>query len=268
VSTDRCTLTEVAYANSGALQSRAALYDFEREPMHLPSWLCTHVPLPPGVAVLDVGCGPGRYLTHLRATVADVVAFGCDLSTGMAREARAALGRSNVVTGDVQALPFASKSVDVTLAPHMLYHVPDIAAAAHELARVTRDRVAIITNARGHTEELFQLLVASTRDVVGADFSLPARTFERFMFEDAAALLGDALAVEQAVPAVGVVDVPAVEPVVDYLDSMRSLYLEVLADATWTEVLEAARARVAAVIAHDGVWTTHKHIGLLVCRPA
>jgi SAM-dependent methyltransferase len=267
MTTDRETLTKVAYANSRALRARAGLYDFEREPMHLPTWVASHVPLRAGARVLEVGCGPAPYLQHLSST-ARVVPIGCDLSPGMANEAQATLSRATVVVGDVQALPFASNAFDVVLAPHMLYHVPDIAAAAHELARVARDRVAIVTNARGHTEELFQLLCASTRDVVGPAFVLRARTFERFMFEDAPTLLRGALVVEQSVPAVGVIEVPIVEPVVDYLASIQALYLQDIPEPRWTDVLEAARVRVANVIADQGTWTTHKHIGLLVCRPA
>jgi len=200
--------------------------------------------------------------------VAGVVPYGCDLSAGMAREATASVGRATIAAGDAQALPFAARSFDVVLAPHMLYHVPDISAAARELARVTRGLVVIVTNARGHTEELFELLLAAARDVAGADFSLRARTFDRFLFEDAPTLLGDALVLERSEPAVGVIDVPFVDPIIDYLDSMRSLYLDDLTATSWSAVLDAARTRVAAVIAEQGVWTIHKHIGLLVCRPA
>jgi ubiquinone/menaquinone biosynthesis C-methylase UbiE len=267
MTTDRETLTKVAYANSRALRARAGIYDFEREPMHLPTWVASHVPVRPGAHVLEVGCGPAPYLQHFSST-AGVVPIGCDLSHGMASEARATLGRATVVVGDVQALPFESKSFDVVLAPHMLYHVADIASAASELARVARERVAIVTNARGHTEELFQLLLASTRDVVGPAVSLRARTFERFTFEDAPTVLSGALEVEQTMSAAGVIEVPVAEPVVDYLASMRALYLRDIPDARWTDVLEAARARVEDVIAEQGSWTTHKHVGLLLCRPA
>jgi len=45
------------------------------------------------------------------------------------------LGR---VAADVQALPLAAGSVDVALAMHMLYHVPDPRLAVAELARVLR----------------------------------------------------------------------------------------------------------------------------------
>jgi SAM-dependent methyltransferase len=265
VSTDRRTLTEVAYADSGPLRARAALYDFEREPMHLPTWLFTYVPVPAGARVLEVGCGPAPYLSHLVASGASVLPVGCDLSLGMAQEAQPA---GSVAVGDAQALPFAAGSFDVVLAPHMLYHVPDIASAARELARVARGVVAIVTNARGHTDELFQLLAASARDVAGPSFSLRARTFDRFLFEDAPARLGDALVIESSVAAVGVIDVPFVDPVVDYLDSMRALYLDDFSTTSWAAVLDAARARVGAAISEHGVWTTHKHIGLLIGRPA
>lgn len=180
--------------------------------MHLPTWVCEHVSVAPGARVLEVGCGPAPYLQHISATVDGVAPFGCDLSFGMASEVHVA----SVAVGDVQALPFAARSFDVVIAPHMLYHVPDI-AAARELARVAGSQVAIVTNTRGHTEELLQLLQASARDVLGRRLVLRARTFERFLFEDAPVLLDGALVVEHAGAAVGVIEVPSVEPVVDDL---------------------------------------------------
>jgi ubiquinone/menaquinone biosynthesis C-methylase UbiE len=39
------------------------------------------------------------------------------------------------VLADVQALTFSRRCFDLVLAPHMLYHVPDIGAAAREIRR-------------------------------------------------------------------------------------------------------------------------------------
>ena len=61
-----------------------------------------------------------------------------DLSTGMAREARAGLPAAgfDFLNLDTQALPFDSGTFSVVVANHMLYHVPDLPRAARELARV------------------------------------------------------------------------------------------------------------------------------------
>ena len=80
--------------------------------------------------------------------------------------------------------------------------------------------------------------------------------------------LGGALAVVRSEVSTGVVDVPAVEPVVDYVDSMRSLYGRGLPVESWSDLLAAVRVRVARVIAERGVWSTRRRVGVLECRPA
>jgi SAM-dependent methyltransferase len=186
----------------------------------------------------------------------------------MAREARAILDCRTASVADAQALPFVDDAFDVVLATHMLYHVPNIARAAADLARVAQRHVVITTNCRDHTDEIFDLVTASARDVVGDDFTMPPRAFGRFFFEHAATRLGDALVVETADDAGGVIEVPRVEPVVDYVDTLRSLYGSALPERRWPDLLDATRARVEAEIAARGVWTTHNHVGVLVCRPA
>src|SRR5690348_16429925 len=96
--TDRRRLTELAYADSGNLNARSALYDYEVEPFPLAEWVLSHVSLPSDGAVLDVGCGPGRYLATARRWRPRITATGLDLSLGMAREA-AAIGGVRAVRG-------------------------------------------------------------------------------------------------------------------------------------------------------------------------
>jgi SAM-dependent methyltransferase len=266
--TDRTCLTQDAYADSGSLQTRRNIYDYLREPWDITAWMASHADVQAGDRVLDVGCGPAYNLVHVLRTVPNVDAFPSDLSPGMAREANTAVGRTTTTVADAQALPYADRAADVVLATHMLYHVPDIAAAARELARVARRRVVITTNCGDHTDEIFDLLLVCARDVGGPAYEAPPRAFNRFLFEDAPRLLGEALVVESAADAGGVIEVPSVEPVVDYLDTLRSLYGSTLPEPQWPALLDAARVRVAAEIAERGVWTTHNHVGLLVLRRA
>src|SRR5262252_767974 len=73
-------------------------------------------------AVLDVGCGNGRYLAGLRARGHTGTLMGLDYSPGMASVARS---YAPVAVADAQALPVRDAVVDVALCAHMLYHVPD-----------------------------------------------------------------------------------------------------------------------------------------------
>src|SRR4051794_1840233 len=124
--TDRRVLTEDEYADSGNLGARQSIYDFRQPSGEWWSWVLDHADWPDGAAVLDVGCGPGSYLQRVRGV-------GIDLSEGMAREARQHAPTS---VGDVCALPIATGSIDRLLAPHMLYHAPNLDSAASELRRV------------------------------------------------------------------------------------------------------------------------------------
>ncbi len=60
-----------------------------------------------------------------------VRAVGVDLSPGMAAEARQ---HAPAINADAARLPFPDGSVDRVLAPHMLYHCPDIPAAHRRAA--------------------------------------------------------------------------------------------------------------------------------------
>jgi len=110
---------------------------------------------------LDVGCGPGSYLALVRRDHPGVQAVGCDLSPGMAAEASA---HASTVVGDAAVLPFPPSTFDAVIAPHMLYHCPDIAAAARELRRVLRDGGAMVavTNGDDHLRELWELHASVT----------------------------------------------------------------------------------------------------------
>ncbi|MGZ4930167.1 MAG: class I SAM-dependent methyltransferase [Halobacteriota archaeon] len=90
-----------------------------------PSWWkgpydMTHIMqyITPGVAVLDVGCGTGRYLLPLDRAGFAVV--GLDLS----RTALRLLPRHLVrIVGDVQAVPLADQSVDACTCYGVLQHL-------------------------------------------------------------------------------------------------------------------------------------------------
>jgi len=87
--------------------------------------------------VADVGCGNGFDLRQLVPEHRCRHAFGLDLSAGMLRslEDLRHTGRLSLIQADAQQLPLRDSSVDVALAMHMLYHVPDIPANAERFTR-------------------------------------------------------------------------------------------------------------------------------------
>jgi ubiquinone/menaquinone biosynthesis C-methylase UbiE len=96
----------------------------------------------PGVAVLDVGTGPGVLLDELAKHRPDLTVTGVDPSADMIAAARRKLARfgdrATAVTGDAADLPFPDGSFDLIVSSLSLHHWDRPADAGRELARVLR----------------------------------------------------------------------------------------------------------------------------------
>jgi SAM-dependent methyltransferase len=122
------------YGDSTNLKCRAGLHQrYGKRPWF--SWVAEHLPLRPGMEILDIGCGPGWFwklsgdLPAIRLTLAD-------RSAGMVAEAMKVVDTvadKTGVTADASDLPFADASFDLILAMHMLYHVPEPRAALAQM---------------------------------------------------------------------------------------------------------------------------------------
>jgi ubiquinone/menaquinone biosynthesis C-methylase UbiE len=99
--------------------------------------------LEPGMAVLDVGCGPGTITADLAARVAPGKVTAVEVTAealGLARAEAASRHQSNIefAVGDVHALDFPDDTFDVVHAHQVLQHVADPVAALREMRRVCR----------------------------------------------------------------------------------------------------------------------------------
>lgn len=88
-----------------------------------------------GDRLLEIGCGEGANLHHLRASGARF--FGVDFSRARAAFARRAV-HAETVAADATALPFADGSFDAVLIRDLLHHVKDGRAVLAEARRVLR----------------------------------------------------------------------------------------------------------------------------------
>jgi SAM-dependent methyltransferase len=122
--------------------------------MHDFSVAVTALELSPGHRVLDLGVGSCWTTEWLARLNVDVVAT--DIATDML-----AVGRERVrdletglVTGDLEALPFAAQSFDRALCMNALHHIPDPSLALREIARVLKPsgRLVLIEPGRGHAD--------------------------------------------------------------------------------------------------------------------
>ena len=106
--------------------------------------------LRPGLAVVDVGCGPGTITLGLAERVAPGRVLGIDIDAGRiaaATDAARTAGIANAAfqVADAAALPMPADSVDIVFANGLIEHPPDPAAIVAGFARVLRPggRVAL-----------------------------------------------------------------------------------------------------------------------------
>jgi SAM-dependent methyltransferase len=118
-------------------QEWSATYDHPLRlfPIEEPPMRAVIETLPPGT-VLDAACGTGRYSIMLADRGHDVI--GVDQSGAMLDIARQKLPSGDFHEGDLTALPLPSRSVDAVVCALALVHVPDVASALREFARVLR----------------------------------------------------------------------------------------------------------------------------------
>ncbi len=90
-----------------------------------------------GLAVLDLGCGEGRFCRMLAARGARTA--GIDATPEMTRTAtRRGGGGQAYLTGSAESLPFADAAFDLVVSYVTLVDIADYAAAIRESARVLR----------------------------------------------------------------------------------------------------------------------------------
>jgi ubiquinone/menaquinone biosynthesis C-methylase UbiE len=97
--------------------------------------------LTPDDRFLDVGCGGGALVRHVRDTVGCAVVAGVDHSRAMVK-----LAKPYAVHGDAEALPFADGAFTAIASVQMLMFCADPLAVLREMRRVG-GRVAIWTTA-------------------------------------------------------------------------------------------------------------------------
>jgi SAM-dependent methyltransferase len=177
-------------------------------------------------------------------------------SAGAAESPGIAGSRGDValLAADATALPLRDGISDLTLALHMLYHVPDPSQALRELRRVTRPggRVVIVLNGPDHLREL-RAVVAEVRgdEIWGQQ--------ERLRLDGGAALAGRYFSSVTRHDFVSELRIPGPEPVADYVWSMSGTQHSADPERLVASVLSRLPAAPGAV------FTITTHAGCLIC---
>ncbi len=152
------------YADGSNLNARIQLHErFGQRKQDWHRWVFEQIQAPEKSKLLELGCGPGwLWIKNLDRIPPDWDITLSDLSAGMIAEAkqnimaRESQHPFHYEVVDVQAIPFADQSLDVVIANHMLYHVPDRDKALAEIRRVLKPGGTFYaaTNGLGHLHEL------------------------------------------------------------------------------------------------------------------
>jgi SAM-dependent methyltransferase len=262
--TDRAYLTGVQYRTDTNLAARQSIYAYQEPRIDLVGAVLDLAGLSGTERVADIGCGNGLYLAELTRRGHAGRLLGLDLSPGMLAVTRVATPDAGLLAGDAARLPLADGAADVTLAPHMLYHVQNRPAAARELRRITRQggQLLVVLNDPDHLAELAALVNAAA---IGAGLpdgvaSEEYRIYLAMTLDKGADLLASVFSTVHVHHFAAELLLPDSEPVAAYVASMRT-----------TQEMPDPAGFVESVIGHipfgpDGLFRVTTHSGLLICR--
>ena len=259
------------YANSANLGARIRLHQlYSTSPVDLHRWLFDHMLADFGnhARILELGSGRG----DIWAKNVDRIPPGWDVtlsdfSPGMLDDARAHIGpavdRLHFEHINADAIPHEADTFDAVIANYMLYHVPDERRTIAEIRRVLRDDGCLhaATNGNRHMGELDDAIAAVLPPHMVTAWRGMSTHTERFRLETGADLLRTAFADVQRIDFDDALNVTKVQPVVDYVLSMRGV-----STAISPELVAAFRRHIAARIEADGVFHITKSTGLFVAR--
>ncbi|HZD10123.1 MAG TPA: class I SAM-dependent methyltransferase [Candidatus Binatia bacterium] len=236
---------------------------FSEEKVDFAGWILEAIRWRGKETVLDVGCGAGAYIDAVRQHTPGYI--GGDLSLGMLRS----LEQHDVarVNLDAQQLPFACGTVDIILANHMLYHVPDIDRALREFRRVLQPggRLVAATNSAGNMAEL-----EAVQKEALAQLQLPVpgslRPNLTFTLENGAQLLSRHFEHVERRDLPGALVFPDPQPIIDYLASMHERVERLLPEhLEWSDVAGALHGVLREKIERHGEFRVRKLSGAFVC---
>ncbi len=255
---DQAYLRDVQYRDDANLAARQSIYAFQEPRRDLTGQVLGSLELGGGETITDIGCGNGMYLAGLAAGGHRGPVIGVDLSPGMLAAARRAAPLAGLACGDATALPVRTGAADVSLAMHMLYHVPEPERAVAELRRVTRPggRVVVVLNAPDHLRELRELIRAG---FTAAGYRADRVGFERITLDQGQELLGRQFGSVVRHDLRGQLRIPGPEPVLEYVRSMSVLR----SGRDGERVVSAIAARLE--FGPDDRLPVTTHAGWLVC---
>ncbi len=181
------------YQDASNISARINLHNlYSRNQKGWFPWIYEQLEVGPGMRILEIGCGDGTLWTsNLKELPQDVRIMLSDLSEGMLRDARRAIGAEDqrfvYKNFDCHQIPCDDESFDLVIANHVLFYCDDIRRVCLEAARVLKSDGRFLCSAygRNHMKEVSQLVQGfDDRIVLSAD-----KLYDRFGMENGKAVL-------------------------------------------------------------------------------
>lgn len=181
------------YQNATNISSRINLHSlYSQNKQGWFPWIFEQCRISPGLRILELGCGDGTLWTdNLSLLPEDISITLSDISSGMLRDARRAIGSSDTRFAfrafDCRKIPYKDESFDLVIANHVLFYCDDIPSVLKEVRRVLAPGGRFLCSAYGkaHMQEVSQLVQDfDERIVLSAD-----RLYERFGRENGQGIL-------------------------------------------------------------------------------
>jgi SAM-dependent methyltransferase len=256
------------FATDEYLQIRQSIHEKYSVPStDFVRWVLSCYPWHGDEQVLDVGCGPGRYITPLYENLPDVTYHGLDLLPGMVLNHPA---QDQLCLGDAQDLPYPADSFDVVMANHMLYHVGDIDQAIVEFRRVLKpDGVLMVSTNSLQTMQEIQVLLR--RAIVLLVKSGASQVQPPLMASDLFSLEGGLRRLSRYFYTVIRYDMPGalifseIEPAMEYLESTRTVREPQLPRGVhWDDVMMIMHQQFTHLLDNLGELAFTKQSGVLI----
>ena len=176
------------YQNATNISSRINLHSlYSQNKQGWFPWIFEQCQISPGLRILELGCGDGTLWTdNLSLLPEDISITLSDISSGMLRDARRAIGSSDTRFA-FRKIPCKDESFDLVIANHVLFYCDDIPSVLKEVRRVLAPGGRFLCSAYGkaHMQEVSQLVQDfDERIVLSAD-----RLYERFGRENGQSIL-------------------------------------------------------------------------------
>ncbi len=271
--TNRDVLLRNAYADEQAVTLRYQTHKLYSIPqIDFPRWVLDRHQWRGDEFALDAGCGPGIYLDGILNHIPNGKLVSFDLSEGMIRKAHShqRSAETDLLVGDLQAIPFADHTFDVVLANHVLFHVEEFDTTVREIHRVLKPNGVLIAATNSHLSMAeFSILMRRAFSLLGYPVKEEEALFNPL--QGSFSLENGAVKLARHFRAVVRHDIPGsfvfseVQPVINYIASTRAMKEpELPGDITWDDFMTVMTDQVRRLINHFGELVVNKLSGVLI----